>query len=466
MKRIKAIIPIVFIFLTLLWFTSEDFARLTWSYFSIRGFIIQYSGILAISAMSIAMILAVRLNPLEKFTQGLDKSYRLHKWLGISCLIVAVIHWFWAKGTKYMVALGLLEKPSRNGNVIGSGLGEGLGNGLHNGAGLGNGRGSPDLTTIKGVFSSLRHLAESVGEWGFYLLVLLIIIALLKSIRYSKFLNTHKIMPVVYLLFAFHTIILTKFTYWQAPIGWVIAILIAGGCWAAIYSLCGRIGKQNKVQGKIEKFHFYKHNRVLDITINTQQSWRGHHPGQFAFVQFKGEEAHPFTIGSVKNVSGRIRFQIKGIGDFTNNLNQNLKINDEVIVEGPYGYFNFKSKTNRQIWVAGGIGIAAFTAQMESLAENPQLKAVDLFYCTQCPDRDFIEYIQTLAKQANVNFYLMDTNVDGFLTAEHICDEVHGWEKADIWFCGPSNFAKILQNRFAQLGLKGNSFHNELFEMR
>ncbi|WP_372881216.1 ferric reductase-like transmembrane domain-containing protein [Psychromonas sp.] len=466
MKRINLIIPVTFTLLTLLWFSAENFDKLTWSYFSIRSFVVQYSGILAISAMSIAMILALRLRPVERFTRGLDKSYRLHKWLGICCLVVATIHWFWAKGSKYMVSLGLLEKPGRSGNAIGSGLGNGPGNGAGAGLGDGAGRGTADLTTIEGMFTSLRHFAESVGEWGFYLLVALIIIALLKTIRYSSFLNTHKIMSVVYLLLVFHSIILIDFAYWQVPIGWVVAGLIAVGSWAAIYSLAGRIGSKNKVRGKIEAFHLYENNRVLDITINTQQAWQGHNPGQFAFVQFKGEEAHPFTIASVNNNSGRIRFQVKGIGDFTNNLNHNLKINDDVIVEGPYGYFNFKSTTERQIWVAGGIGIAAFTAQLQSLAENPRSKEVDLFYCTQCPDSEFIEHIKTLAKQANIKLHVIDTNVDGFLTAQHICDRVSRWEKSDIWFCGPSNFAKNLQNSFARLGLKANNFHNELFEMR
>lgn len=486
MKRIKSIIPIFFIVLTTLWLVSENFDMLSWSYFSIRGFVVQYSGILAISAMSLVMLLALRLTSVEKLTKGLDKSYRLHKWLGISVLILAIIHWFWAKGTKYMVELGLLEKPSRQGGVISNGLGNGtreglengLGNGIKNSSGLGSGidggvgfgRGTTDLTTIEGTFNSLRHFSESVGEWGFYLLVILIIIALVKSIRYSKFLNTHKIMSVVYLLFVFHSIILTDFSYWQTPIGWIVGLLMVSGSWAALYSLSGRIGKKNKVQGKVEKFNFYRDNRVLDITINTEQSWLGHNPGQFAFVQFAGEEPHPFTIASVANISGRLRFQIKGIGDFTNNLinslNKNLKKNDDVIVEGPYGYFNFKSETDRQIWVAGGIGITAFNAQMEYLALNPQSKEVDFFYCTQCPDVDFIGHIQRLAKQANINFHLIDTNIDGFLTAESICEKVNGWENADIWFCGPSNFAKSLQDQFSLLGLKTQNFHNELFEMR
>lgn len=444
MKRIKMVMPILFGLMTLLWLAAENISAISCSYFPIREVAIQYSGILAISAMSIAMLLALRLKPLEKFLNGLDKSYRLHKWLGISCLVLAIIHWFWAKGTKYMVAMGLLEKPVGRGEI-----------------------GVPtNLTAIEAFFKSQRHLAEQLGEWGFYLLIVLIVIALSKTIRYPKFLTTHKIISVVYLIFVFHTIILTKFTYWQQSIGWLVAILISAGSYAAIYSLCGRIGRKNKVQGSVKQFHFFEKNQVLDITINTQQRWQGHNPGQFAFIQFRGEEPHPFTIASTDNDNGCIRFQIKAMGDFTKRLKNNLTSNDSVIVEGPYGCFNFKSETQRQIWVAGGIGIAAFTAQMEKLAKTPQPMQIDLFYCTQSPDQDFIESINQLANQAKINLHLRDTNRDGFLTAKQIAENVISWKKADIWFCGPRNFATKLRHDFTQLGINASKFHCELFEMR
>jgi predicted ferric reductase len=32
--------------------------------------------------------------------------YRLHKWLGIAALAAGVLHWWWAKGTKWMVGWG------------------------------------------------------------------------------------------------------------------------------------------------------------------------------------------------------------------------------------------------------------------------------------------------------------------------------------------------------------------------
>ena len=138
MKRITTIIPISLILLTLTWLASANITSLNWAFFPVRALAVQYTGILAIVAMSMAMLLALRLPIIERFTQGLDKSYRLHKWLGISSLVLAVIHWLWAAGPKYMIGLGLLARPSQRGR----------------------GAGMQDLAGIEAVFARLRHFAE------------------------------------------------------------------------------------------------------------------------------------------------------------------------------------------------------------------------------------------------------------------------------------------------------------------
>lgn len=444
MRRIKWFIPVFFGSLTLLWVLAENFQLLPWSYFPIRKVLMQYSGILAMATMSIIMLLALRLKPLEKLLNGLDKSYRLHKWLGISSLVFILIHWFWTKGSKYLVNWGLLDKPGGKGRMLST----------------------IDASSFEGLLHSLRHSAESVGEWSFYVLLLLIAIALFKKISYPIFLTTHKLMSVVYLLFVFHSLVLVKFSYWQQPIGWFVGLLIVIGCWAAIQSLIGNIGQKNKIQGHIESFHFYKSNHVLSLCVGTSKQWPGHEPGQFAFVTFLGQEPHPFTIASMPNSSGSVRFHIKAIGDFTDRLNTSIKVGDPVTLEGPYGCFNFKSKTGHQIWVAGGIGIAAFTARMEALVNTEQSCSVDLFYCTQSPDPIFIQYISSLAKQANVKLHLWDVNKQGFLNAKQITEMAMDWADSDVWFCGPQSFSSALQHAFDELGLSKSKFHYELFQMR
>ena len=57
------------------------------------------------------MLLALRLPLIEKLTKGLDKSYYLHKWLGIYGITFGIFHWLLAIVPKELVQLGILEKP-------------------------------------------------------------------------------------------------------------------------------------------------------------------------------------------------------------------------------------------------------------------------------------------------------------------------------------------------------------------
>ncbi|WP_340155878.1 hypothetical protein, partial [uncultured Winogradskyella sp.] len=83
LRNIKISLWIVLVGLTSLWvFANIPFLD-TMSGKTIRGLFIQYSGVIGIGVMSIAMLLALRPVWLEPILGGLDKSYRLHKWLGI-----------------------------------------------------------------------------------------------------------------------------------------------------------------------------------------------------------------------------------------------------------------------------------------------------------------------------------------------------------------------------------------------
>ena len=79
--------------LTVLWFAAEPTVFQPTGFFVLRAAMMQYSGIIAMGAMSVAMILALRPRWPEHWLGGLDKMYRLHKWLGIGALVVAGAHW-------------------------------------------------------------------------------------------------------------------------------------------------------------------------------------------------------------------------------------------------------------------------------------------------------------------------------------------------------------------------------------
>lgn len=85
MKKIKTFLWTFLLVLTALWWFTHTpvLAGLT-NFLSWRGVLMQYSGVLALGVMSVAMVLAVRPVLFEPTLGGLDKMYRLHKWLGIS----------------------------------------------------------------------------------------------------------------------------------------------------------------------------------------------------------------------------------------------------------------------------------------------------------------------------------------------------------------------------------------------
>jgi predicted ferric reductase len=442
MKKIKLAYAGLVVLLSLLWWMADPLLPNGYEYFALRTAAINYTGVIGIGVMSIGMLLALRPVRLEPLLGGMDKAYRLHKWLGITGLVVAIIHWLWAQGTKWAVGWGWLVKPARGPR--------------------------PEQTDPVLLFlQQQRGLAETMGEWAFYAAVVLIALALAKRFPYRLFFKTHRLLAVVYLLLVFHSVVLTPPGYWGQPLGPVMAVLMAGGSAGAVVSLLRKVGYRRKAVGVIEELVHFKDNRVLKVSIQFKDRWPGHDAGQFAFVTFDpAEGAHPFTISSGWHGDGRLFFLIKGIGDYTDRLPELLRVGDVVTVEGPYGRFAFGGGKPRQIWVAGGIGITPFIARMKALAVEPDGRAVDLFYSTAAPDEGFIGRLQRDAEAAGVRLHVLVTARDGRLDVARICTAVPEWASADIWFCGPGGFGQALREGFTAKGLSPGDFHQELFDMR
>ena len=90
----------------------------------------------------------------------------------------------------------------------------------------------------------------------------------------------------------------------------------------------------------------------------------------------------------------------QGPEDCTQTLPERLALGDPATVEGLHGRFDFADDGQREIWLAGGMGIAPFTARMQALAEQPDGRSVDLFCSTSTPDRGFIAKVHQRAALA------------------------------------------------------------------
>ena len=413
-------------------------------WFGWRGPVVQYTGALAIVGMAAAMWLAMRSRWLEERLDGLDKMYRLHKWLGVGVLVVGTLHWWWAQGSKWMVGWGWMVRPPRGPRPE---------------------PGDPLEAWLRGQ----RGFAEETGEWAFYVLVALLVVSLARRIPYHWFSKTHRLIPVAWLVLAFHTVVLMDYGYWRQPLGWLVAASLVVGSWAALVSLSGRVGASRRVHGSVQAMEvFGPPLDMLKIEVATQPGWAGHQAGQFAFVTSRRfEGAHPYTIASDWHPENRmIRFVTKGLGDHTRRLPQALHVGDAVTIEGPYGRFNFADRKPRQVWVAGGIGITPFLARMQQLEHEPGHGEVDLFHATNVDDVPTLQRLQALADSVGVRLHVKVSPRDGLLDGAAIRAAVPDWREAGVWFCGPVGFGDALRADLVGNGLDPDCFHQELFQMR
>ncbi len=435
----------VLLVLTGLWLMANTGLTQTSNFIAIRNLLVQYSGVIGIGAMSVAMVLALRPVWLEPWLGGLDKSYRLHKWLGIAGLVASILHWVAANGPGWLVGLGWLERGTRPS------------------------RPDPDsLGAVEQLFGSLRSPAESVGEWAFYAVVLLIALALIKRFPYRLFARTHTLIALAYLALVFHAVVLRRFDAWLQPLGFVMGLLLAAGAACAVLVLARQVGKLRRVEGHITAQHHFPGMKVLETEIELEDGWQGHRSGQFAFVTFDPKEGpHPFTIASAWDPgTRRINFITKALGDYTDFLPERSKVGQKVMVEGPYGAFTFDDPARRQIWIGGGIGITPFIARMKQLARDPDTRPIDLFHSTTELAPDALKKLTADAAAANVTLHLLIDRRDGKLTGEKLRGLVPDWRAASVWFCGPAGFGAALYRDLVANGLSRRAFHQELFNMR
>lgn len=434
-----------------LWLLADPRALQPASFIAGRNSLVQASGVLGMACMSVAMILALRPRWPEHWLGGLDKMYRLHKWLGIGGLVLSIVHWLAAKGPKWAVGWGWMQRPQRGP------------------------RPAPE-SAIEQFMLAQRGVAEGVGEWAFYAAVLLIAAALIERIPYSLFRKTHRLLAVAYLVVVFHSVVLLKFSTWATPLGVAMAPTVAYATYAAFVVLLRRVGASRKVDGTITRLHYFPSLHVLEGEIDVPKGWRGHKAGQFAFLAIdEAEGAHPFTIASAWHAAEhRISFVTKELGDYTRRLPEMLRVGQPVSIEGPYGCFDFEDDRPQQIWIGGGIGITPFIARMKELALRRQAlptksrsQQVHLFHTTTDYSDEAIAKLQADAEAAGIRLHVLHDARDGLLTGDRIRAAVSGWRDASLWFCGPAGFGSALRRDFAAHGIAAaERFHQEIFTMR
>lgn len=356
-------------------------------------------GAAAVVAMALTLILAARPRLLEPLFGGLDRMYRVHKWLGISALVLMVLH-------------QQIE---------------------------------PDFERVVRE-TDLGDVASDSGELVFNAFLALIAISAFRrlpftrlEIPYHLWRFTHRFMGGMFAVVMFHQFFVDMPTDVDPALSIVLNGFGLAGVTAWVHTefVAPRLRRRAftvsavRTQGDTTSVTLMPKGRPM--------RWR---PGQFAFVRAPEAglaEPHPFTIASAPRPDGALTFNIRALGGWTRRLPGALRIGMEVQIEGPYGRFDFRKGGARQIWLAGGIGITPFLAFAESLSATDRHDIHLIYSVHSAEDAAGLDILQAAAtRNLRFSFQLVATAQQGRLTADQVARSVHfPVSGADLWFCGP-----------------------------
>ncbi|ROT43984.1 ferric reductase-like transmembrane domain-containing protein [Pusillimonas sp. NJUB218] len=395
------------------------------------------TGILALGAMTAIMVLALRPRWLESPLGGMDKAYRLHKWLGIIAVALSFAHWL-AKESKPLITTAI-------GNA-----------------------GRLAKMPVPEWVSVLKPYAKTMGEWTFYALILMLIITLARrTVPYKRWYWLHRFMPLAYLLLVFHGIVLTPYGYWGGVGGWLLAATMTIGVIAAVMQLIRDLKPAYPHKGTVVSCT--RLGDVLEVQCRLGDSWQGHKAGQFAFLRVAGEqEAHPFTLSDADQKNHVVRFHIKQLGDWTRGLSERLQPGLSIELDGPYGRFVPPDHDDGavHVWVGAGVGATPFLSWLGQHHQDGHAPQAWLQYACQHANDPLAKALkEAAALHPDVH---LDIFADGRRwTPEQVLQQYQAGKPLQVWFCGPAAMGKQLEHALKKSLPPGSwHLHNEHFEFR
>ncbi len=391
----------------------------------VRAYAGEVLGSIMIVLMSFSLFLSTRPRWAEPYFGGLDKMYITHRRTSTSAFLLMFLH--------------LLIVPITFVNLR-------LGNYLAIIAFLGIV--TIVLTTIAPRIAFLNRLTGNT---------------------YDGWKNLHRYIGIFFIIGFIHSLTVNALSAFVA-ISWTQLFFIFGTISYLYTEVFGRFFKKY-VPYTVEAVK-HPNSSTTEVTLRPKkESIKHDHAGQFLFVRFpdiKGlNEAHPFTISSAPS-EDVLRVTIKACGDFTRDLFTHLRPGTGAVVEGAYGMFNYKTGAQKQIWVAGGIGVTPFLSFIRDLATDLH-HDVYFYYTVRHPEESiFVDEIEAIVKKyPQLKSHIRFSATHGSLTVDEIIKNAGGnIRDYDVYMCGPLPMVQAFENKFLEAGLSHGQIHYEEFNFR
>jgi len=287
---------------------------------------------------------------------------------------------------------------------------------------------------------------------------------------YEGWKRLKRFIGIFFILAFFHSLTIGNPLHAFIAINWVQLFFIFGTVSYLYTEIFGRFFKKY-LPYTVEAIG-HPNASTTEVTLRAKKSdIKKQRAGQFLFVRFPDKkelnESHPFTISSAPR-EDVLRVTIKASGDFTRHLYQHLEPGMQAVVEGAYGMFDYKTGPQKQVWIAGGIGLTPFLAFVRdmdgSLAQN-----VDFYYTVrQAEEALFVDELQAAAQNNSyLKLHIRHSSTDGSLKVEEIVGNINGeLDQYHVYLCGPLPMIVAFEKDFLGRGLPKKNIHYEEFNFR
>ncbi len=192
--------------------------------------------------------------------------------------------------------------------------------------------------------------------------------------------------------------------------------------------------------------------------------------GQFFLWRFltRGRwfESHPFSLSAAPD--GRsLRITVKGLGNFSGKIAQDIRPGTRVVAEGPFGAFTTAlRRRDRVVLIAGGIGITPVRALLEQMGGD----VVVLYRVMRDENVVFRDELDRIAaaRGARVEYLVGDhATPEGarLLTAEHLREILPDIAEREVYLCGPPAMTDAIEQHVRNAGVPRRSLHVERFAL-
>lgn len=298
------------------------------------------------------------------------------------------------------------------------------------------------------------HLAAQLGNVGIYLFVSIVLVAYLdKHIKYEAWRWIHRFVYLAYIFGLFHAYMLMGGRLLTPTLlGFVVGFYAITGLASGFYIIFLYQSLAFRHLGKILQVKRLNHDTVeLKIQLSQKLDYQY---GQFAFVKIFQEgfekAPHPFSIsGGHDNI---VYFTIKNSGDHTKKLYNKIQEGTKITIDRAYGHMILDQGQEKQIWIAGGIGITPFISYIR---ENPNLdRPVSFYYAyTGAENAVYLDLLKDYAtKNPQFDLHLVDSKVSGYLDFKNYPLD----DKTTVFMCGPVKMMDKLANEFKKTNPKAD----------